>query len=121
MTDLANKSTATQAINESALHLGADDGESDLSYFDSIAAPTGVTYEFLELIEKAPHEVALVLSLMFNAPNEVLDLAHAAWKASGRKKPQGNVFLCGLLGLDPQKINLPVAVTDYFHRGTWKM
>jgi hypothetical protein len=62
-----------------------------------------------------------VLSLLFEAPSEVLELAQNAWRASGKKKVDGNVFLCHLLGLDQTKVNLPKSVSTYFQHGTWKM
>lgn len=116
MTDLSNTSTATKAISESDLSSDGDEFS-----FDNLPGPIGVSYEFLELIERAPREVAMVLSLLFEAPNEVLEMAQEAWRSSGRKKVQGNVFLCNLLGLDPARIHLPTAVSNYFTHGTWRM
>ena len=115
--DLSNLSTSSSAVNESSLSASEDDD----FLFDSLPSPHTISYEFLELIEKAPKEVALVLSLFFSAPSEVLELAEEAWRASGRKKVHGNAFICSLLGLDANKIHLPSAVSKYFEHGVWKM
>lgn len=114
-TDLANLSTReSSATSFTDLQI-----EDDL-ILEGVVGSTSISYEFLELIEKAPAEVATVLSLLFNAPKEVLDLAHEAWRAAGKKKPEGNQFLCSMLGLDHTKMNLPKAVENYFIKGEWK-
>lgn len=65
------------------------------------------------LIQEAPSEVQMVLSLFLNAPSELLELASAAWRTGGRKSPGSSKHLCKLLGLDPSCD--PVAlVEDYF-------
>lgn len=65
------------------------------------------------LIQEAPREVAMVLSLFLNAPSELLELATAAWRAGGRNSPGSSKHLCKLLGLDPSCDPVSL-VEDYF-------
>ena len=53
------------------------------------------------LVRQAPREVKMVLSLFLNAPQELLDLATAAWEARGRRRAEGNKMIGRLLGLPP--------------------
>lgn len=65
------------------------------------------------LVKQAPREVKMVLSLFLSAPQELLDLALAAWEGRGRRKAEGNKLIGRLLGL-PQDVDHIGSVEDYF-------
>lgn len=90
--------------------------EDDFSLVPDMPDAGAITYEFLELIEKAPSDVAVVLSLLFSAPSEVLEMAEQAWRCQGRKKVEGNAFLCSMLGIHPPR-DLVARVSNYFKHG----
>lgn len=64
------------------------------------------------IIRQAPDEVRSVLSLLLNAPAEILELAAEAWGAQGKKSAFGNAMLCRMLGL-PERADPLGAVRDY--------
>lgn len=66
------------------------------------------------LIREAPEAVRLVLSLLYNAPKELMEQAATAWVEQGHTKVDGNAHLCGLLGIDATKVNLVEIVRSYF-------
>lgn len=53
------------------------------------------------LINQAPSEVFMVLNLFLSAPQELLDMALASWRASGHYKAEGDRAVSRLLGLPP--------------------
>jgi hypothetical protein len=68
------------------------------------------------LVQEAPREVAMVLSLFINAPGELLELATQAWRAGGHHSPGASRHLCKLLGLDESTDPVKL-VEDYFTPG----
>ena len=65
------------------------------------------------MIEQAPSEIKLVLSLFMKAPVEVLDMFSDSWKQRGKKNDFGNAHLCEVLGL-PEKTDIVGKVRQYF-------
>jgi hypothetical protein len=69
---------------------------------------------FQILLGEAPREIKEVLSHIFNAPDEVLDLIGFHDRRRGRSLVSCNKKLCALLGYDHKKTNLMVLVKTYF-------
>lgn len=66
------------------------------------------------LIRQAPREVAMVLNLFLNAPQEILDVALEPWRGKDRRfAGGGSARICQLLGLDPN-VDVMQRVEDYF-------
>lgn len=65
------------------------------------------------MIEQAPSEIKLVLSLFMTAPVEVLDMFADNWKQRGKNSEFGNNHLCEILGL-PEKTDIVGRVMQYF-------
>jgi hypothetical protein len=105
----------------------------DLSNYDSkhrvcvhmpVRDETGEEVEFLGvvdndgmlaiMIEQAPSEVRMVLSVMVNAPAELLELAFKAWTSSGKRRAGSSKHLAAMLGLDPG-VDAIRLVEDYFN------
>ena len=101
--DLAKADTAHRqhVVFEADLHAYETESESVLAYTDRACAgdDSGEAAYLNTKIEQAPSEVKIVLSLFLNAPAELLEMATAAWKFSGRKKALGNNMLNKCLGL----------------------
>ena len=53
------------------------------------------------LAELPPREVLLVLNLFLNAPQELLELAFATWRKSGKYRADGDKAVARMLGLPP--------------------
>lgn len=102
LNDLSNKST--RAGRE--LLTSADDGSPP----EIIGEEENMGYA-LTLLRQAPAEVLMVLNLFVNAPGELLELAAAAWKRSGRRDQ--NAFISQLLGVDPKE-NVLEQTRQYF-------
>jgi len=66
------------------------------------------------MIEQAPSEVRMVLSVMLNAPTELLEMASQAWRKGGRRRAGGSEHLAAMLGLDPG-VDAIGLVEDYFN------
>lgn len=65
------------------------------------------------MIRQAPTEVLMVLNLFLNAPTELLELARAAWRRSGRYQSDGDQAASRMLGLPPG--STPITTTkEYF-------
>lgn len=67
------------------------------------------------MIKEAPREVRMVLSLLLDAPSELVEAALAGWKASGdrRFRSGGSRHINRLLGL-PDDQDTMQKVRDYF-------
>lgn len=65
------------------------------------------------MIEQAPSEIKLVLSLFMTAPVEVLDMFADNWKQRGKNSEFGNNHLCEILGLS-EKTDIVGRVRQYF-------
>lgn len=89
-----------------------DDGESQ-----GIQEPAGdldTNGHLRIMIEEAPKEVRMVLSLLLNAPQELVDVALAGWNGTDRRKTaNGSKRICQMLGL-PQHLDVMGMVRDYF-------
>ena len=108
---LCNRSTKFSVEKSMCTFLTGDDEDFDLECLFGEEQDVGY---LACLLEQAPKEVKSVLNLMFNAPAEILELACKAWNSSNRKSAgEGNVFLCSMLGYDPNKINLVEKVKEY--------
>lgn len=64
------------------------------------------------MLKQAPREVTLVLTLMLNAPSELLDMAMSAMKAKNRRVSDESM-ICSMLGL-PEGSTPLQTVRDYF-------
>jgi|SRR3990167_8072454 len=94
------------------------DVEENYEEFISIYAINRQDYNegyLLVLIEQAPEEVGAVLSLLFNAPKELLEEVGIAWRLRGKRKVQQNEHLCNLLGYNSDSVNLLDAVFNWFN------
>jgi len=58
------------------------------------------------LLEEAPEEVRQVLTLLSNMDTAMLGVIAQSWEREGKRKEDGNQFLCRLLGFDYRKVNL---------------
>jgi len=66
-----------------------------------------------ELIRTAPDDVKQVLSILLETPKDVMDLALTKWKSKGKTKPLGNQFLCNILSINHEKVDLVKKTTDF--------
>jgi len=104
-TDLANNDTAERVVHQEPEtpieQVGATDNDGALAI----------------MLRQAPREVSMVLSLFLNAPQELLDIALASWKAGGdrRSKSGGSKQVNRLLGL-PEDQDTMKQVIDYFSK-----
>lgn len=67
---------------------------------------------FRVLLKSAPQEVKQVLSLVLNAPTEVLE--GIGFRNKGSRGFTANRKLCGLLGYNPDEVNLVQITKSYF-------
>jgi hypothetical protein len=65
-------------------------------------------------IKQAPREIQMVLSLLLNAPAEILETAMAGWKSKGKRSAGGSKQIAALLGL-PADRDVLQEVHDYFN------
>jgi hypothetical protein len=66
------------------------------------------------LIRQAPREVAMVLNLFLNAPQEILEVALGSWQGRNRRYAAGGSEpICKLLGLDP-RMDVLARVEEHF-------
>jgi hypothetical protein len=65
-------------------------------------------------LKEASGEIRSVLSLMMDAPSELMELALDTWKEKGRLKPMQNAHICECLGFDKSKVNVVQMLEDYF-------
>lgn len=93
-----------------------DEGEGVDTFISTAQGETGNAGPVLVALHRAPAEVKAVLSLMLNAPQEMVEAVEAAWKAKGKKRGMGNAHLCRLLGR-PEGEDLLGHVRDYFGDG----
>lgn len=94
-TDLAKKASAGRHV-VCASDLELDEDQSPA--WDLAGSPDNEGLLLL-MIKQAPAEVQTVLSLFLSAPAELLELAAQAWRASGKKKAEGNKMINRCLGL----------------------
>ena len=85
-----------------------------LDFLDTIASDC-VNEGYWECkFEEAPEEVRQILTLILRAPKEFLDVLSASWRMRGKRKVDGNMYLCALLGHDSKKVNLVENFKNYF-------
>lgn len=106
-TDMANEDTASRVIGPMPINEEGYEVE-----------PVGETDNdgmLAVMIKEAPREVAMVLALFLNAPQELLDLALGSWRGTQdrRFKSGGSTKINQLLGL-PADYDSMQAVVDYF-------
>jgi len=93
--DLAKKHTKTKVV-VSENHFDQEDG----SEWRREATGDLDNHGYLNrLLQQAPAEVQLVLSLFLNAPTELLDMAVSAWRSGAGIAPDQNNFITRALGL----------------------
>jgi hypothetical protein len=69
--------------------------------------------ELRVLVRQASSEVRAVLSLLINAPTEILEVVTAQWRSHGSGQAYGSKLLCRMLSL-PEDVNLLQRVREYF-------
>jgi hypothetical protein len=100
-TDLSNLATAAKASSLDVPY--EEEGEGGFS-IDRLAAMAGDLEndgQLAVMIDQAPQDVQLVLMLFLRAPQELLELALATWRASGHYRPDGDKSVSRMLGLPP--------------------
>lgn len=110
-TDLSNADTATRAALVPIMSKRNEDGEEM-----SVAEPVGDLDNegvLTTLVRQAPREVALVLRLFAQAPQELLELALASWNPQGKRHSAGSGRINALLGL-PADFDAIGAVYTHF-------
>jgi len=65
------------------------------------------------LLEEAPEEVRQVLTLLANMDTAMLGVIAQSWERQGKRKEDGNEFLCRLLGFDYRKVDLVEYTRQY--------
>lgn len=90
-----------------------DEEFSEGDFIESAVGDLDNDGQLMCMIEEAPSEVKQVISLMLNAPSEILDAAKAAWRDQG-KRGETNRFFCRMLGHDHNKTDLIKMVKDHF-------
>lgn len=112
-TDLSNEDTQHRDLHPP---MRQDAGE-DYHYTDGISLdPIGETDNsgYLRLmVQQAPREVKMVLSLFLNAPAELLELALKTWREDRRCRTNGSARICAMLGL-PADLDVMQMTADYF-------
>jgi hypothetical protein len=76
-----------------------------------------VDYNLGELMVKiieAPPQIKEVLSALLDTPLEEMLLIEKNWKEKGKRKLDGNDFICTLIGIDPTENDMVKEVKDYF-------
>lgn len=82
---------------------------SDMQHDDDDApAPEAVgdtcnTGELLVHVSRAPAEIKQVLSLLFNAPTEIVEFVCSGWGQSSQRDATTSEKLCKFLGIPPQR------------------
>lgn len=110
--DLSNAATAVRAeVSDVSL----DSGEEE-EWRQEVIGDLDNDGALAVMVRQAPREVLMVLNLFLNAPQELLDLAMAAWKKGGRKKADGDTAVERMLGL-PQGTKPVTRTIDYFGSG----
>ena len=113
------KSTLKNRFNEIAnelleltkrVYVKRVDDEKSENIFDSISSEENT--EFRTLLSTAPDEIKDVLMLMFNTPQEYVEVLGLFKKR--RRGFQNNPLVCKLLGYDSTKINLIQNFKEYF-------
>lgn len=106
--DLAKKSTDARNASYELPTLGEDsDGAQELLGELDNAGMLSV------MVAQAPQEIKRVLAMFINAPQELIELAQAAWRSNGRYLPDGEAFVCRCLGL-PEDSQVLQKTRDYF-------
>lgn len=111
--DLSVKATkARKSVPLSQLSRVDENGD-EVEYSREGAGCTDNDGALAVMIAQAPKEVLMVMNLFLNAPAELLEVAQAAWKSSGKNSPGGERWVEKVLGLklgtDPIK-----KTQDYF-------
>lgn len=65
------------------------------------------------LLEEAPEHVRQVLALLSNSDSAMLGVLAQSWERQGKRKLDGNEFLCKMLGYDHRKVDLVYATQLY--------
>ncbi len=66
-----------------------------------------------EVLEDAPEHVRQVLTLLANMDTEMLSVIAQSWEQRGKRKEDGNEFLCKMLGYNCRQVDLLYAVRHY--------
>jgi hypothetical protein len=109
-TELANEDTASRVLTQ--LVTRNEEGE------EAVLDPVGDADNdgaLAVMIRQAPREVTAVLNLFLSAPQEIMELALAAWTGPDkRKRAGGSERINRMLGL-PLHVDAMQGVRDYFH------
>lgn len=91
----------------------APDGQL-VSYQELLLGDEDTAALFELRLEKSPPEVRQVLTLLVNSRPDMVEAIAETWNGSGKRKEDGNQFLCRLLGYDHREVDLVERVRDYF-------
>lgn len=97
---------------DSATRQGVSMTSADGTQYEAVGDVENLGY-LRTVIRQAPREVAVVLNLLLNAPQELLDLATENWRKSGKHHAGGNKQVSQWLGLPEGSRPLDV-VEEYF-------
>lgn len=64
------------------------------------------------VVAEAPSEIRAVITLLFSAPTEILDMVSSAWSGRGKTRSSGSKALCRMLGI-PERETLLDDVKEY--------
>lgn len=111
ITDFANKSNRLRRLVCFSELTEADD---PIPFEENLAGERhDVDLDFEVLLEEAPEEVRQVLTLLANKDTAMLGVIAQSWQRQGKRKEDGNEFLCKLLGYDYRKVDLLEYTKNY--------
>lgn len=110
-TDMANADTEQRMFTEMP-RSRSEDGDYELEPMGDVDNDG----QLATMLRQAPAEVTQVLTLLLNAPQELLDVALSSWNGADKRcKAGGSKRICQMLGL-PETLDVMKQVDDYFRR-----
>jgi len=88
--------------------------EDDLTPYEETLEGEGSTANLELLLENAPEEVRQVIAFLTNSDSNMLGVIAQSWQHQGKRKEDGNEFLCRMLGYDYRKVDLLEYAKQYF-------
>jgi len=89
----------------------SDESDEVLTHLENLVGDVENGGWYSIILQEAPEEVKMVLSVLMNCPAEVLDSVQKSLGVRGGSI--NNRVLCGLVGLDPKKWDLKQKVLNY--------
>ena len=84
-----------------------------LSYQEALPGSTDTEATLEIKLEQAPAEIRQVLILLVHSRPDMLSAISDSWANRGKRKENGNQFLCNMLGYDARTTDLVGAVKQY--------